>query len=182
MAARVARLFASFKHLLQYTHQGTVFQGSCNPLFVSELLIHLFIGAVGTLLDTHVHAEARRQGLLEPHAHAQANDGRQGAMGDCRRDLNDNGADGRKRGGGREDVDVWQVDHGEGAERERMLRIGDGGDEVCHATGQRGCWWTGQAHGWWWACAPNISCSSMPSTASSSESLAESGSSNGSLR
>jgi hypothetical protein len=109
---KLGMLLASLEHLPQYAHQSAVLQGSCHSLFVSQLLVHLLVGAMCALLDAHIDAEAGRQSLLEPGANAQANDRGKGAVSDCRRDLHDHGADGRKRGRRREDVDVWQVYHG----------------------------------------------------------------------
>lgn len=131
-------LLAGDEHLAQHAHQGAVLQGSCDSFLVSELLVDLLVGAVGALLDADIDAKARGQGLLEADADAEADDGGQGAVGDGGRDLDQDGANRRERRRGRQNVNVGQVDDGEGAQGQRMLRVADGGNEVCHAQGQRG--------------------------------------------
>jgi hypothetical protein len=106
-------LFAGLKHLPKNPHQGAILEGSCDSLLVSELLVHLLVRAVRALLYAHVDTKARRQCLLETYAHAQTNHSGQRAMGNRRRDLDDDGADGRKRGSRREDVNVRQVYDGQ---------------------------------------------------------------------
>jgi len=49
---------------------------------------------VSTVLDADVDAEARRQGLLEAHAHAEADHRRQRAVRDGRGDEHGDGAEG----------------------------------------------------------------------------------------
>lgn len=86
---------------------------------------------MGALLDADVYPEARWQGLLKPHAHAQANDGGKRTVGDGRGDFHDDGADVGMGGARRLDVDIRQIDDSQGAERKWMLRVGDGRDQVC---------------------------------------------------
>jgi hypothetical protein len=97
---------ARLEHLLQYTHEGAVLHRRRHALLVAQLLVHRRIRAVGALLDAHINAKSWRQGLLEAHAHAQANDGGQRAMGDGWRDLDEDGADRRERRRWRHDVDI----------------------------------------------------------------------------
>jgi len=78
---------------------------------------------VRAFLDTHVYAEPRRQRLLEPDADAQADDGRERAVGDGRCDFNEHGADWGAWGGGVCDEDVREVYDGEGAEGEGVLGV-----------------------------------------------------------
>ena len=54
-------------------------------------------------------------------------------MRDGGRDLHQDGANARIRRGWGVYVYVRQVHYGEGAKGERVLGVGDGGDEVCHA-------------------------------------------------
>ena len=137
-------LFAGGQHLAQYTHQRPVLQGGGDPFLVSQLLIDGFVSAVSALFDADVDPEARRQSLLEAHTHTQPDDSGEGAVGDGGGDVDDDGADvgvGRGRG---LDADVGQVDDGQRAEGEGMLRVGDGRDEVCSGqavgiAGLQGC-------------------------------------------
>ena len=124
------KLLAGGKHLPQHAHEGAVLQRSSDPLLVAELLVDSLVGAVGALLNAHVDAVARGQCLLEADAHTQADDGGERAVRDGGCDLDEDGADGGQRRHGGQDVDVGQIDDGERAQRERVLGVGDGGDEV----------------------------------------------------
>ena len=106
-------LFASGQHLAQHAHQGPVLQGGGDPFLIGQLLVDSVVGAVGALLDADVDAETRRQSLLETHAHAQADDGGEGAVGDGGGDVDDDGADVGVRRGRAVDADVGQVDDGQ---------------------------------------------------------------------
>ena len=91
---------------------------------------------MAVLLAPHDDAVVGGQALLETHAHAQADDGGERAVGDGRGDVDahlDDGVGGGRRAEGRggRDVDVGQVDDGELAEGDRVLGIGDGGYEIC---------------------------------------------------
>ena len=80
------------------------------------------------LLDPHIHPKPRRQRLLQPHPYAQTDHRGKRAVRDRRRDLHQNGLETAVQ---RPDVNVGQIHDGERAERERVLRVRDCGDEVC---------------------------------------------------
>lgn len=102
---------------------------------------------MGPLLDAHVDPEARRQRLLEADAHAEADDGGEGAVrngrgdqdgdgghdgrvfGGCGAGVGEGGGGGRRQSGGQ--GDVGEVDDGEGTEGEGVLGVLDGGYEIC---------------------------------------------------
>ena len=81
------------------------------------------------LLDPHIDPEPWWKRLLEADSDAQADDGGEGAVRDGGGD--EDGEDG-ERGVGRErrEGDVGEVDDGEGAEREGVFGVRDGGDEI----------------------------------------------------
>lgn len=119
------------EHLIQHAHQSSILQRSSNTFLVSQLLGDLLVGAVGAFLDPNVYSETWRQCLLQTHTHAQADHCGERAMCDCGCDFDSDGRDAGARVGGRGDVDVGELDYIEGAEREGMLGVGDGGDQVC---------------------------------------------------
>ena len=66
---------AGFEHLVQNSLQGVVLQGCRHALLISKLLVDLVVLAVAILLAAHDDAVVGRQGLLEAHADAEADDG-----------------------------------------------------------------------------------------------------------
>lgn len=62
-------------HLSNNLHQRPILQSRRYTLFITQLLIHLVTGTMRSLLDPHIDAEPRWEGLLEAHSHAQPDDG-----------------------------------------------------------------------------------------------------------
>jgi len=86
----------SLQHLPQHAHQRAILQRGRDALLIGQLLIDLLARTMRAVLDADVDPEARRQGLLEPHAHPEPDDGRQRAVRDGRGDED---GDGAERGG-----------------------------------------------------------------------------------
>lgn len=107
--------FTTLQHLPQDFHQRAILQRSSNPLFITQLLINLLTSAMRPLLDPHIHPESCRQSLFKADPNTEPNDCCETAVGDCGRYVD--GADG-EGGTGWEwgEVDVWELDDGEGAE------------------------------------------------------------------
>lgn len=85
------------QHLRDNAHQSPILQRSSNPLLVAQLLIDLFTGTMRALFDANIDTEPRGKRLLQPHPHAQSDDSRQAAVGDCGCDQDGDGAE--RRGG-----------------------------------------------------------------------------------
>lgn len=84
-----------------------------------------------TLLDLHVYSEPRWKGLLKANAYAKPNDRRKRAMRDC--GCNQHGDDGNVLGVmQRSNMDIRQIDHREGAQRQGVFWVDNGGNEVSH--------------------------------------------------
>ena len=104
----------AFEHLSNYPNQGLVLHRRCDSFFVAQLSCDRCRGTVGSLLDLHIDPETRWKGLLEADAHPQADDGRQRAMSDGRRDEDGDYAQAWRSGQGF-NLDIWKIDDGEGA-------------------------------------------------------------------
>ena len=124
----------SLQHLFQDAPESVVLQGGGDALLVGQLLVDLVILGVAVLLAADDDAVVGRQDLLQAHADAQAEEGRVRAVGDGGRDvhadLDDDVGVGDAECRRRLDADVRQVDDGQLAERDGMLRVCDGSDEV----------------------------------------------------
>lgn len=139
MLIMVASL-ARFEHLVQDTAQRVVLKRRRHTLLVRQLLGDLVVLRVGTLLDLDINAVVGRQRLLEADADGEADDSDERAVVDSRRDEDEDlrqsigvvgsslGLSRRRRG---RDADVRQVDNRELAQRVRVLRVRNRGDQVC---------------------------------------------------
>ena len=92
-----ASLLAGRQHVPDHAYQCSILHGSGNTLLVSELLVDCIRCSVCALLQTHINAEAWRQGILQSHAHGESDDGAQTAVSGGRCEEDSDGGDARCR-------------------------------------------------------------------------------------
>lgn len=123
------------QHGVEVAPQAVVLQGRGDPLLVGQLLGDALVLGVRPLLQLHVQPVVGRQARLEPRADRQADDGGEAAVVDGRGQVDRHRRQRLQVGAGagrgrRVNADVGEVDHGELAEGEGVLGVGDGGDQV----------------------------------------------------
>nr|POF07873.1 hypothetical protein CFP56_66165 [Quercus suber] len=125
-----ARLRTRREHGVDDVDEGAILHGGSDALLVAELFVDLIGGLGGALFDADVDAEAWGQRVDEAHFDAEADDGRQRARRGRRRDEHAHGADARARRWRAQDLDVFQLDHAQRPQGQRMLWVRNGRDQV----------------------------------------------------
>lgn len=77
------------EHLVDHALERVVLQRSGHPLFVGQLLVDLVVLGMGAFLHGDINPVVGRQGPLQTYPDGKADDGRQRAVGDGGRNLDE---------------------------------------------------------------------------------------------